>query len=446
MLPRFYVRPAGAQTLGAQPDNDPKETLGSFRRLARVRLTDDMTVGERVAICRRRRGMTQEVLAGLLGRSVEWLAQFERGAKELDRLSTIVAIADALGIEPVKLLPAAFTTRRRELPDAVIGTAPDSVAAIKSAMFRYDGMARLLDAPDRPPVENADLAARIEEAFGCSQTERWSRLGPLLPDLIADAWHATRTSTGEQQRRAFGQLSLVWRVTSGMLDRIGEKDLPWIAAERDMAAADRSEDDLLIAGAAWRLAVVLRHAGRLAESTDVPVALADRLRTTIDRSPAHASVYGALMLKGAVGAASLGDHVAVRDFLGECDRAAERTGDRNDYWLAFGPTNVAIHRVWLATELGDPIEAIRQATHVNDTALPPELAERRASHLITVAWSHYLRRHDDDALAALAAARDTAPEQLMFTRRVHDMVHQMLRRDRRGRPTLRELAKFIGAP
>ncbi|MGH3975878.1 MAG: hypothetical protein ACRDS9_21490, partial [Pseudonocardiaceae bacterium] len=82
--------------------------------------------------------------------------------------------------------------------------------------------------------------------------------------------------------------------------------------------------------------------------------------------------------------------------------------------------------------------------HVNDNALPPTLAERRASHLITVAWSHYLRRHDDDALTALATARTAAPEQLMFTHRVHDMLRQMLRRDRRGRPGLRELAKFVG--
>jgi hypothetical protein len=112
---------------------------------------------------------------------------------------------------------------------------------------------------------------------------------------------------------------LVWRVTSGMLDRIGEKDLPWIAAERDMAAADRSGDDLLIAGAAWRLAVVLRHNGCLQESIDVPVATADALRPRLAQSPKHASMYGALMLKGAVGAATLGDHVAVRDYLRECD-------------------------------------------------------------------------------------------------------------------------------
>lgn len=145
-----------------------------------------------------------------------------------------------------------------------------------------------------------------------------------------------------------------------------------------------------------------------------------------------------------VGQASEASASAVRDHLSQCDRAAALTGDRNDFWLAFGPTNVAIHRVWLATELGDPIDALRQATHVDDTTLPPELAERRTPHLITVAWSHYLRRQDDDAIVALTAARAAAPEQLMCTHRVHDMLRQMVRRDRRSRRGLRQLAGFVG--
>ncbi len=407
-------------------------------------MDDDATVGDRIAYYRRRKGMTQEVLAGLLGRSTEWLSQFERGARDVDRLSTVVAVADALGVEPVRLLPTHFTARPRRLRDSVIGTAPDAVPAIKSAMLRYDGLAGLLGVPDRAPVDLDELRRRTEFAFECSQTERWSTLGPLLPDLIADGWRAAHTTSGQQQRRGFGLLSLIWRVTSGMLDRIGEPDLPWIAAERDLSAAERSEQPLLVAGAAWRLAVVLRHAGRLPESTDLPVAAADALRADIDRNPQHASVYGALMLKGAVGAATLGDHTTVRDYLAECDRAAALTGDRNDFWFAFGPTNVAIHRVWLATEMGDAVDAIDQAEHVDTNALPEHLSERRASHLITVGWAHYLRRHDDEALAALHAARAAAPEQLLFTKRVHSMLGQMLRRDRRGRRDLRAMAGFVG--
>lgn len=40
-----------------------------------MRLTEEATAGKRVAFYRRRQWITQEVLAGLLGRSVEWLAQ-----------------------------------------------------------------------------------------------------------------------------------------------------------------------------------------------------------------------------------------------------------------------------------------------------------------------------------------------------------------------------------
>ncbi len=402
-------------------------------------------MGERIAFYRRRKGMTQEVLSGLLGRTVEWLSQIERGHRDVNKLSTIVEVADALGIEPVRLLPRQFTSRPRRLQDAMIGTAPDTVPAIKSTMFRYDGISALVGVPDRAPVDQHELYQRIDHAFRCSQTEHWSELGPLLPDLIADGWHAAHTTTGDEQRRGFGLLSLVYRVTSGMLDRIGEPELPWIAAERDMTAAERSEDPLLIVGAAWRLAVVLRHSGRLVESTEVPLAAADALRTDARTSPAHASVYGSLMLKGAVGAASLGDHVAVRDHLAECHRVAELIGPgRNDFWLAFGPTNVNIHQVWLELELGDPIGAIARAEDVDHMALPAELAERRASHLITLAWSHHLRRQDDEALTALLEARQVAPEQLMFTNRVHTMIRQMLHRDRRNREGLRGLATFVG--
>ncbi len=36
-------------------------------------MTEKLTIGERVAWYRRRRGMSQEVLAGLVGRTADWL-------------------------------------------------------------------------------------------------------------------------------------------------------------------------------------------------------------------------------------------------------------------------------------------------------------------------------------------------------------------------------------
>jgi transcriptional regulator with XRE-family HTH domain len=409
-----------------------------------MRLDDEATVGERIAYYRKRRGMTQEVLCGLTGgRSTKWLRQIENGKREMDKLSTIVAVAEALRISPPALLPGPFRATSRA--SGALGSAPDEVPAIEAAMLRYDGIAGLVGVPKRLSPSPDHLRRRVETAFVCSQTERWSDMAPLVPDMIADAWQLVHDAdTDEQRRQAHELQALTYRVTSGMLDRLGESHLPWVAAERSMYAAEQTGDPLLIAGGAWRLAVVLRHAGRLTESTDVPVAAADALRSKLSGPQAY-SVYGSLMLKGAVGAATLGDHKSARDCLAEASRAADVIGDRNDYWFAFGPTNISIHKVWLSLELSDPRLAIEQATYVPYDQLPKELAERRASHLITVAWAHYLRRQDREALEALQAAQATAPEQLIFTHRVHSMLRGMLRRERRSvKRDLRELVKFVG--
>lgn len=409
-----------------------------------MRLSDESTVGQRIAHHRKRRGMTQEVLCGLVGgKSIEWLRQIESGTRDVDKLSTIVAVAEALKLAPSDLLPGPFRSTSSALTG--LGSAPEAVPEIQAAMLRYDGIAGLLNLPTRE-VSARHLKASVERAFVCSQTERWSDMAPLVPNMIEDAWHLVRNAKSEEERRqAFELQALVYRVTSGMLDRLGETQLPWVAAERSMFAAERSGDPLLIAGGAWRLSVVLRHAGRLTESTDVPVAAADALRSQLDTPEAH-SVYGSLMLKGAVGAASLGDHTSVREYLAEAAHAADVIGDRNDYWFAFGPTNVAIHRAWLSLELSDPSKAIEQASFVPHDMLPRELSERRTSHLITVAWAHYLKRQDREALDALAEARAAAPEQLLFTRKVHVMLAGMLKRERRSiKSDLRAMADFVGA-
>jgi transcriptional regulator with XRE-family HTH domain len=65
---------------------------------------DPLTVGERVAFYRRRRGLPQATLAGLVGRSEDWLSKIERGEREINRLDVLVEVARALRVtlgEPV---------------------------------------------------------------------------------------------------------------------------------------------------------------------------------------------------------------------------------------------------------------------------------------------------------------------------------------------------------
>jgi transcriptional regulator with XRE-family HTH domain len=46
-------------------------------------------IGDRIAAYRRRRGLSQVTLAGLVGRSESWLSQVERGRRGIDSLSVI---------------------------------------------------------------------------------------------------------------------------------------------------------------------------------------------------------------------------------------------------------------------------------------------------------------------------------------------------------------------
>jgi transcriptional regulator with XRE-family HTH domain len=43
----------------------------------------DLTIGQRVAWYRNRRGLSQEVLAGLVGRTADWLSKVENGRANL---------------------------------------------------------------------------------------------------------------------------------------------------------------------------------------------------------------------------------------------------------------------------------------------------------------------------------------------------------------------------
>jgi transcriptional regulator with XRE-family HTH domain len=81
---------------------------------------DYMSVGERIAIYRRRRGLSQVALADLIGRSEAWVSQVERGIRHVDRLSIIIRLAQVLRVtvedltgQPFSLAPTAAPSTER---------------------------------------------------------------------------------------------------------------------------------------------------------------------------------------------------------------------------------------------------------------------------------------------------------------------------------------------
>jgi hypothetical protein len=78
-----------------------------------------------------------------------------------------------------------------------------------------------------------------------------------------------------------------------------------------------------------------------------------------------------------------------------------------DFDTEFGPTNVQLHRVAVAIDLGDAGEAIDVARAIDASGLSPE---RQARLLVDVARAHAQRRHAGEALTTLLDAERLAPE------------------------------------
>jgi transcriptional regulator with XRE-family HTH domain len=78
------------------PSGVPQTVAGRVRAMRGM--TDTLSIGERIAWYRRRRGLSQEVLAGLVAHTPDWLSKVENGRIQLDRLSVIKALADALDV------------------------------------------------------------------------------------------------------------------------------------------------------------------------------------------------------------------------------------------------------------------------------------------------------------------------------------------------------------
>ncbi|MFJ2215021.1 hypothetical protein ACIQVO_31805 [Streptomyces sp. NPDC101062] len=143
------------------------------------------------------------------------------------------------------------------------------------------------------------------------------------------------------------------------------------------------------------------------------------------------SVYGALHLAGAMAAARAGDRNAVRDILGRADQAAQRLGtDSNELWTAFGPTNVAIHTVATAGELGDHQIAADLGRRIETSGLP---VERQVRHSLEVARALAARNQGDEALDILLQAESLAPEQIRHHTMSRELVLRWIRNSR-GRP------------
>ena len=403
-----------------------------------------MPIGERIAIYRRRRGLTQLVLAGLIGRSESWLSQVERGIRPIDRLSVLIDIAHVLKVNVTDLTGQPFSLA----PNGSFEN--DALRAIRRALPRYDAIPAILDPAHHKHAAAPDVASLqrlLQRAWQLRQAARYSELGAVLAPLMADTERATRELEGMGRLAAFAVLAETYHVTAMALKKFGENELAWIAADRGVLAAERAEAPLLMAVSARAVGQVFMSAGRLDEADSVSAAALTAIEPRLGNpSPEHLSIWGALLLTRAMIAARKNNRPTAQQFIGEAQAIAGRLGqDRNDFWTIFGPTNVAIHAVSVDVELGDPAAGLRKAPSVDPSRLSPELVERRVYHMIDVARGYAQQRNDAAAVLTLLEAERVAPEEVRYHVIVPELLRELLKRERRAAtPGLRPLAARVG--
>jgi len=384
-------------------------------------------VGQRIAWYRRRRGMSQEVLAGLVGRTVDWLSKVENNRIDLDRLSVIRSVADALDVGIGDLLG------EPSLLDWSHESGTRTVPALREALLNYKQLSPFLRGPVTGAPDVEALNEDVGQLWDAYQASRYGFTIARLPHVLAAGQAATQTYEGGAQERSFALLALTYQVAATLLTKLGEADLAWISAERGFTAAQRSGSVVVIGSLFRSVTHTLLSTGRYREAKQLTTDAAAFLTPGLaNASPAYLSVYGTLFLAGAVAAARDEDRASVRSFLAEADEAAQRLGsDGNFLWTAFGPTNVAIHRVTTAMDLGDVQVAIDLGPQVDTTALP---MERQVRHALETARALSAWNRTEEALATLLDAEQKAPEQVRHHAISRQLVQTWMRRGR-GRPS-----------
>lgn len=148
----------------------------------------------------RRRGLTRQVFADRLGKSVSWVDKIKNGDRQLDRLSVLRHIAHVLDIPLRVLIEPDEAERQRRCPD------DDDIAAIRSALRRYDAITNVFrpNGDVLPEPNLAQLERSVRYGWMAFQVSNYQAIGQFLPDLIREAQAAVWQLGDDDQRAAKG--------------------------------------------------------------------------------------------------------------------------------------------------------------------------------------------------------------------------------------------------
>ncbi|MBM9624445.1 helix-turn-helix domain-containing protein [Streptomyces zhihengii] len=366
-------------------------------------LPEDHT-GVRIARLRRERHLTQRALSDLSGIPYSTLTKTEQGA--LPATPHVVnACARAMQVETATIVgqPYAGDLRADEL-DVLI-------RPIREALDVYD-LGADPDVQARPLV---DLTAEAEALCAAVRAGEIKRAATDVAGLIEETTTAAHIA---QSREGWLALASLYRTGYDVAAKLGFPDLAQLALARMDWAAQRGSDAVFGGMYQYLRALTYLRAGQYRTGQRL-VDLGLRALEQADPSREREAVTGQIHLGGAVMAGRAHDEALAMSHLREAERFAESTGEAvKVHWLAFGPTNVRVHRVAVLAELDKYGEAVEATAGLS---IPRDWPKSRTSHhYAEVARAQMWTGKLDASFQNLLAARRTAPQQAKYHPMVRD--------------------------
>nr|WP_157528551.1 XRE family transcriptional regulator [Kibdelosporangium sp. MJ126-NF4] len=367
--------------------------------------------------------ISQDTLGRWLGLNQGQISKLEKGSPEYNILA-LREYAEKLRlprhmlwflfpgegrIEVSESAPGFAATPKGSLVPA--STISPSIAELCGVLADYGFSTLRFSSHQLDSIPSIDVLERdLRIAFDAYQQSRFTAAATRISTLLADVQIAARECRDSERVRVFRVLALSYQAAASVLIKVGQRDMAWIAAERGMNAAESADSPAIRGSLIRSVAFALVSTSRLEAAMRLVESGAEYLENEISDDNAALSVYGTLYLVGSMAAARFGDRSKTVDYLNEANTAARRLDkDANHLWTAFGPTNVAIHRVNTAAELGDVQTILNSPLTLNPQAVP---VERQVRYLLDVARAHSLVGNRDDALGVMMTVERMAPEQV----------------------------------
>lgn len=360
-------------------------------------LPEDHT-GVRIARLRRERHLTQRALSELSGISYSTLTKTEQGVLPATP-HVIAACARAMRVEVATIVGQPYMSELRADELDVL------IRPIREALDVYD----LGADPDVQPRQLPELKDEAEALCAAVRGGEIKKAAANVAGLIEESTTVAHTMNSTE---GWLTLASLYRTAYDVAAKLGFPDLAQLSLARMDWAAQRGSDAVLGGMYQYLRALTYLREGKYRTGQRL-VTLGLSTLQQADKSREREVVTGQLHLGGAVMAGRAHNEDQALSHLAEAERIAKRTGEAvKVHWLAFGPTNVKVHRVSVRAELDQYGEAVEET---NGLTIPKDWPKSRTSHhYAEVARAQMWTGKLEDSFRSLLMARKTAPQQARY--------------------------------